>query len=67
MILLAQTRQAERDRVRADAEQRHRDEATQTSLAREEQLRRLIQENTELTQRVETLAREIREHVAGPR
>jgi uncharacterized membrane protein len=63
LILLAQTRQADRDRIRADAEQRHRDETTQTSLAREEQLKRLIEENTELTQRVEALAREIRERV----
>jgi uncharacterized membrane protein len=67
LILLAQTRQAERDRLRTDAEQRHRDETTETSLAREEQLRRLIRENTELTQRVETLAREIREHVRRSR
>ena len=67
LILLAQTRQAERDRVRSDAEDRHREETTRTSLAREEQLRRLIEENTELTQRVETLAREIREHVQRSR
>ena len=67
LILLAQTRQAERDRVRSDAEERHREETTRTSLAREAQLTRLIQENTELTQRVETLAREIRDHVGRSR
>jgi uncharacterized membrane protein len=67
LILLAQTRQAERDRVRSDAEERHREETTRTSLAREEQLTRLIRENTELTQRVETLAREIRDDVGRSR
>jgi uncharacterized membrane protein len=67
LILLAQTRQAERDRIRSDADERHRLETTQTGLAREEQLRRLIQENIELTQRVETLARDISEHVSRSR
>ena len=79
LILLAQTRQAERDRMREDAEKRHRDEVGRLGLRREEavqrateELRGLLQANTDLTQqdrdltqRVEALTREIHRHVLG--
>ena len=81
MILLAQTRQADRDKAHADADARHREElaqdankqqvfATETSL----RLLELLQQNTELTaltkemsERIEALTRRIdaRVHEAG--
>ena len=61
LILLAETRHAERDRVREEREKKHRDEIAETTLAKERELRELLAANTELTQRVETLAREIHE------
>ena len=49
LILLAQTRQADRDRARSDAEDRHRDAAAQ-------QYERLLEENLNLTRHVVELA-----------
>jgi uncharacterized membrane protein len=52
LILLAQTRQAERDRVWSDADARHRENLSESTLT-------LLQQNTELTQQVESLSRAI--------
>lgn len=52
LILLAQTRQAERDRVWSDADARHREELSESTLA-------LLQQNTDLTRQVEELSRQI--------
>ena len=57
--LLAETRHAERDRIREELEKKHREQVEETTLAKERELRALLQANTELTQRVETLAQEI--------
>jgi uncharacterized membrane protein len=66
LILLAQTRQADRDKAQADADARHRETVAATTLkgqqtAQEsiELLRRLIDENTRLTQQVEGLTEQI--------
>ena len=73
LILLAQTRQADRDKAHADADARHREALAEASeqrqaLAAQEtaQLRGLVEQNTQLTelvkqltQRVETLTVEI--------
>ena len=59
LILLAETRHAERDRIEAERDQKHRNQMAETTLRRERELRRLLAENTELTRRVEQLAREI--------
>jgi uncharacterized membrane protein len=59
LILLAETRHAERDRVREEREQAHREKLAQTTLQKEAELRELLARNTELTQRVETLTQEI--------
>jgi uncharacterized membrane protein len=73
LILLAQTRQAERDKVALDQLEAHREEVMkhmeqrEGSLKREtDELRRLLEANTsltqqdkELTERVEALTREI--------
>ena len=60
LILLAQTRQAERDRAQADTAERHRDAVAKESAQREEALERLLAENTRLTRQVEELVQEIR-------
>ena len=52
LILLAQTRQAERERVWSDADARHREELSETTLA-------LLRQNTELTEQVAALTRHI--------
>jgi len=49
MILLAQTRQSERERVHIDADARHREDLAQTQI-------RLVTQDTELTQQVAELA-----------
>ena len=57
LILLAQTRQAERDRTWSDADARHREQLSETTLT-------LLQQNTDLTRQVEELSREIRQLTA---
>lgn len=73
LILLAQTRQADRDKVMADADAQHREALAKASLERQEiathqqdQILALLEQNTELTritreliQRVEELTQEI--------
>ena len=73
LILLAQTRQADRDKAHADADAMHREEIARSSekklaLAAEhaEQMMKLIQQNTELTEitknlsvRIEALTQEV--------
>jgi uncharacterized membrane protein len=66
LILLAQTRQADRDKAHADADAQHREDVATDSLNRQQQteegitlIKRLIDENTELTKQVNALTREI--------
>lgn len=66
LILLAQTRQAERDKVYAEADAQHREALAQASEQRLElsvqqstQMMALLQQNTELTQ----LVKEMSEHI----
>jgi uncharacterized membrane protein len=73
LILLAQTRQADRDKAHADADAQHREALAVASAQRQEfavqqngQLMELLQQNTQLTelvrdlsQRIETLTREM--------
>jgi uncharacterized membrane protein len=73
LILLAQTRQADRDKIALDLDEAHRDEVMHQMQEREaaikretDELKRLLATNTdltkqdkELTQRIETLTREI--------
>lgn len=73
LILLAQTRQAERDKMHADADARHREDLAKANEQRlalaaqhSEQMIELLQQNTKLTeltqqlsQRIEGLTREI--------
>ena len=80
LILLAQTRQADRDKAHADADARHREDLAQASIERQElatrettSLKALIDQNTELTkltqdlaQRIADLTREIHGRVVAP-
>ncbi|MGA8016597.1 MAG: DUF1003 domain-containing protein [Candidatus Dormiibacterota bacterium] len=72
LILLAQTRQADRDKVQADADARHREDVAAATLKRQQTaedgidlLKRLLDDNTELTRRVEDLTREIHTKVVA--
>lgn len=66
LILLAQTRQADRDKAQADSDARHREEIAQQTLHGQrlaaegiDLLKRLLDENTKLTQQVDELTRQI--------
>jgi uncharacterized membrane protein len=66
LILLAQTRQAARDQAHADADAQHREELSRASLERQEiavkqaeDLRRLLEANTRLTEQVQQMATRI--------
>jgi len=54
LILLAETRQAERDKAWSDADARHREELARTNLT-------LLQQNTNLTIEVAELSRKVRD------
>ena len=54
LILLAETRQAERDKMWSDADAKHREELAQNTLV-------LLRQNTELTEQVAELARQVRQ------
>lgn len=66
MILLAQTRQADRDAAHADADARHREELARASLAMQQagredaaRLQQLLEQNTRLTEATAELSRRI--------
>ena len=73
LILLAQTRQAERDKIAVERDEKHRDDVANMNVTRQaeaqktaDELKQLLQANTqltredkELTEKVEALAREI--------
>jgi uncharacterized membrane protein len=79
LILLAQTRQADREKVHAEADAQHREELAQASLERQElaakqsvDLLALLEQNTrltrvtqELTQRIKELTDEIHNRIAS--
>jgi uncharacterized membrane protein len=59
LILLAQTRQADRDKITAVADASHREELAQHQLQRAAELKQLLDLNTELTRKIDGLAEEI--------
>jgi uncharacterized membrane protein len=77
LILLAQTRQAERDKVLAEADAEHREalaqegfERQETAAKQNEMLHKLLEQNTDLTretkklaERIDTLTAQLHEHV----
>ena len=71
LILLAQTRQADRDKASAVIDAKHRESLAERGLRRErmtqegvELLKRLIEENTELTKQINKLTGEIHRKIA---
>jgi uncharacterized membrane protein len=72
LILLAQTRQAERDKANAEADAKHREFLAEQSLKHQrtaedgiDLLQGLIEENTKLTEHVNRLTRDIHRKVAS--
>jgi uncharacterized membrane protein len=72
LILLAQTRQAERDKVNAEADAKHREYLAHEGLKKQQMveegislLEGLIEENTKLTEEVHRLTQEIHHKVAS--
>ena len=68
LILLAQTRQADRDKAHADADARHREDLARASSERQElaatemvQLKDLLDQNTRLTEATQALTRRVEE------
>jgi uncharacterized membrane protein len=66
LILLAQTRQADRDKALAEADAKHRESVAEDSVSRQklaersiDLIKKLLDENTELTKQVDALTREI--------
>jgi uncharacterized membrane protein len=80
LILLAQTRQADRDKALSDADAQHREALSAASLERQEvamrqavQILELLEANTKLTQatqelttRIESLTAEVHRHICQP-
>jgi uncharacterized membrane protein len=80
LILLAQTRQAERDKVLAEADAIHREELAKAGIDRQaiaesqnEQITQLLEQNTQLTEqtkalaeRIDSLMGELHKQVCGP-
>lgn len=72
LILLAQTRQADRDKAMGEEDAAHREAQTRLAVERQEialretgQLRSLLEVNTRLTEQVEHLTRELHQHLLG--
>src|SRR5207302_10953328 len=68
LILLAQTRQSDRDKAHADADARHREALAEASIERQElaakqsaQIIELLEQNTKLTQLTQELSRGIKQ------
>lgn len=72
LILLAQTRQADRDKAHADADAQHREDLAKASMERQdvatrhsEQILELLEQNTRLTETTQELSRRIEELTAA--
>lgn len=72
LILLAQTRQADRDKILNDSDVQHREALAKASAERQkialqatDQLRQLLEANTKLTEQVNRLTEEIHRQVIG--
>jgi len=70
LILLAQTRQADRDKAMSESDANHREELAKASVERQEiameqtaNMQKLLEANTRLTEQVNQLTREIHQRV----
>jgi uncharacterized membrane protein len=59
LILLAQTRQADRDKIQAEADAKHREALSQAQLERAAQIQKMLDQNTTLTEKIDRLTAEI--------
>lgn len=59
LILLAQTRQADRDKAHVEFEERHHEQLSQQALERTEELKALLEANTDLTRQDKELTQQI--------
>ena len=66
LILLAQTRQADRDKIQAEADAHHREDLSQQQLERAGELHTLLQQNTDLTQKIDALTAQIHMVICQP-
>lgn len=66
LILLAQTRQADRDKIHAEADAQHREQLAQEQLERSTAIKSLLDQNTELTKKVDQLTSEIHKVTCAP-
>jgi uncharacterized membrane protein len=66
LILLAQTRQADRDKAHAEADANHREELAKRQLERAAEIQKLLDVNTELTRKVDKLTTEIHAMTCKP-
>ena len=66
LILLAQTRQADRDKVHAEADAKHREDLAREQLQRAADLKTLLELNTEVTRKVDKLTAEIHAATCDP-
>jgi uncharacterized membrane protein len=67
LILLAQTRQAARDKATEVADAKHREDLSKRALEQGRQIQELIRQNTELTQAVHDLTEKVHKLVAKGR
>jgi len=61
LILLAQTRQAERDKMWSSADAHHREELTQNNTTLLEQNTEMLKQNTDLTEQIAQLSRQLKQ------
>jgi uncharacterized membrane protein len=59
LILLAQTRQSDRDKAHADADAQHREALAASSGQQTAQMMQLLEQNTQLTERIQELSQRI--------
>jgi uncharacterized membrane protein len=59
LILLAQTRQADRDKIQAEADAKHREALSQAQLERAAEIQKMLDQNTSLTEKIDQLTAEI--------
>jgi uncharacterized membrane protein len=65
LILLAQTRQADRDKATTVADARHREDIAQSALTQEQRLQSLLEQNTRITEQIDKLTQEIHRRVTA--
>jgi uncharacterized membrane protein len=66
LILLAQTRQADRDKIHAEADAQHREALATQQLERAAEIKQLLDLNTQLTTKVDKLTSEIHRVTCRP-